>query len=309
MDQTILQIFFEGITQQIQTDIEYTSKVIAHPGEVGRENETVLRDFLTKFLPTRYAVGTGIVIDRFGNRSRQMDIILYDRSFHPDLFARRSTLIFPVDVVYATIEVKTTLNHKEVEDAVDKIASVKRLQVIGERITKFADEDPNTVAIKGVENYPPHGVIFGYDSDIRKAETIHDQLTKTLASHEKQFHPNLGIIVNKGVVFGYEGAPLKQNDAQNFFCKFAGFYAPLPNGKMGWHSTDKDVDSMASTGGRVYPTIRRKNETYPVWPARALLNFLILLYDLLSFKPIIQRGVMRDYLPKEYQMFLDCKEK
>lgn len=37
---------------------------------------------------------------------------------------------------------------------------------------------------------------------------------------------------------------------------------------------------------------------YPVRPSRALVDFLILLYDMLSLRPV-QRGVMRDYMPEE----------
>jgi hypothetical protein len=44
--------------------------------------------------------GTGIIIDSSGNKSEQVDIIIYDSQFHPELFAQGSTVLFPVDVVY-----------------------------------------------------------------------------------------------------------------------------------------------------------------------------------------------------------------
>ncbi|WP_366523456.1 DUF6602 domain-containing protein [uncultured Microbulbifer sp.] len=53
---------------------------------------------------------TGVVIDRQGKQSNQCDVIIYDALNYPELFSQTSAKFFPVDFVYATIEVKTTVN-------------------------------------------------------------------------------------------------------------------------------------------------------------------------------------------------------
>ena len=75
--------------------------------ERGEANEVLLTDLLIKFLPKKYSVVMGIVVDRNGRPSRQVDINVYDSHFHPDLFSQISTVLYPVDVVYMTIELKS----------------------------------------------------------------------------------------------------------------------------------------------------------------------------------------------------------
>ncbi len=79
------------------------------------------------FLPEKYTLGSGFVIDSRGGQSRQTDIILYDRLFNPELFRYEGVNFYPVEVVYAVIEVKTTLRSGEIKDAIEKIPSIKSL--------------------------------------------------------------------------------------------------------------------------------------------------------------------------------------
>jgi hypothetical protein len=41
-------------------------------------------------------------MDKDGSCSKQIDIIIYDSDFHPELFSQGAASLFPVDVVYAT---------------------------------------------------------------------------------------------------------------------------------------------------------------------------------------------------------------
>ena len=106
----ILKTYYDGVTQRFQIEIDFLNKLIGHRGEVGRANENSLINLLTKFLPRKYSFGSGVIIDKEGNRSKQIDIIIYDSHFHPELFSQAATSLYPVDVVYMAIEVKTTAN-------------------------------------------------------------------------------------------------------------------------------------------------------------------------------------------------------
>src|SRR5690606_4877400 len=117
--ENILTTYFDGVTQRIQAEIDYINRLIGHAGETGKANEHLLSELLKKFLPKKYSIGSGIIIDKDGNRSKQIDIIIYDSQFHPELFAQGTAVLFPVDVVYMTIEIKTTLNKQLVEQAVE----------------------------------------------------------------------------------------------------------------------------------------------------------------------------------------------
>ncbi len=108
--------------------------------------------------------------------------------------------MFPVDVVYAIIEVKTTLDQKEIKESIENIVSVKQLDII-----------PNFIATSGSSSQgpkPPLGIIFAFDSkNIKKLSTIDSTFKKYLDGMDWKLQPDLGIILRKGIVMYHK--PLK----------------------------------------------------------------------------------------------------
>jgi hypothetical protein len=78
-------------------------------------------------LPKLYSVGGGVIIDKEGNRSNQIDIVVYDSHYHPELFSHSSAVLYPVDVVYMTIEVKTTITKDIMKEAIKNTKSLAAL--------------------------------------------------------------------------------------------------------------------------------------------------------------------------------------
>ncbi len=193
------QTYYEGITKQIQAELDHMNNLITHMGEKGRANENIIRDFLINFLPKKYDIGTGILIDRKGNPSKQCDIVIYDKEYHPDYFGQKSTILFPVDVVYAIIEVKTSLDQGEIKESIENIVSVKKLDII-----------PNAIPISGSHTQgpkPPLGIIFAFDSkNIKRLSTIENNFKKHLDGMERKYQPDLGIILRKGIIMYHEPA-------------------------------------------------------------------------------------------------------
>jgi len=60
---------YKGMAKRILSEIESISDQMLHSGEKGRNNEAVIREFLTCNLPTRYAVSTGKVVGIGGTES------------------------------------------------------------------------------------------------------------------------------------------------------------------------------------------------------------------------------------------------
>jgi hypothetical protein len=115
---------------ELKARVEAT-KIIRHPGEVGRARENVLREFLVSFCPRGFEFGTGFVFDAAGNMSRQQDIVIYRNSYQP-VFNVGGIQNFPVECVVAVIEVKSSLNSQApMNDALDGIATVKSLDRTG----------------------------------------------------------------------------------------------------------------------------------------------------------------------------------
>ena len=103
-------------------------RVLSHPGEKGSATEESWRELLAGYLPNRYQVDNGIVVDVDGGRSEQIDVIVFDQQYSPVLFESGGIRFIPAENVYAVFEVKQELNRGNLEYAANKIASVRRLK-------------------------------------------------------------------------------------------------------------------------------------------------------------------------------------
>ena len=102
------------------------------PGLVGSAIENPVRSLVASLLPSGLSVGTGCVVDSYGNTSRQMDIVLYERDICP-VYRVNDTpeaTYFPCEGVVAVGEVKAALDGPKLGDAFKKIESVKALSTL-----------------------------------------------------------------------------------------------------------------------------------------------------------------------------------
>lgn len=85
-----------------------------HSGVKGSILEILLSKLFRPLLPSDIGVGTGQIIDSFGNPpSHQIDIVIYNKEILPPVLIDGYVGIFPIESVLYTIEVKTTLNARE----------------------------------------------------------------------------------------------------------------------------------------------------------------------------------------------------
>ena len=151
--------------QQILSRFNDIRELIEHEGSKGARIEGEVRKFLLEFLPKRYEYGSGIVIDNSGaevDRSKQEDVLLIDKLFNPRLFLDEEPTVYPVEVVYCGIEVKTSIDSDGLRDAINNIASLKRLKFIREVVAHRRGEE----IIESVTT-PPLGIIFSFDTTIK----------------------------------------------------------------------------------------------------------------------------------------------
>lgn len=118
----------QEMAKNLQSDYEKLSSKIAHNGLKGTVREEKLKEYITKLFPTKYAIGNGIIVDSNETQSKQQDFIIYDNFNSPKLMETESVQIVPIESVYATIEVKSTLTINELEKCINNIRSVKTLK-------------------------------------------------------------------------------------------------------------------------------------------------------------------------------------
>jgi len=101
---------------------------LEHASTCGAASEAHWINLLNSHLPERYRASSVFVVDSDGNRSRQIDIAIYDRFYSPLIFPYESGYLVPAESVYAVVEVKQVLTRQYVRDAGLKIGSVRRLR-------------------------------------------------------------------------------------------------------------------------------------------------------------------------------------
>jgi hypothetical protein len=140
-----------------------------HSLHKGTPREAFIREFLENHLNSTVAVGTGEIIDsrsRPNAQRNQFDIVIYKRNY-PRLDFGGGINGFLAESVVATIEVKSTLDRKGIEQAVRAAHAVKALQ-------------KNEVKSFSTGYIPPSILSFvvAYDGPVNM-QTVHDWLKET----------------------------------------------------------------------------------------------------------------------------------
>lgn len=125
---TALHRAYAGLQGQLRAGLVSSRSVIEHPVAKGDGAEANWLKMLQEHLPHRYQAEAAFVIDAQGCRSDQIDIVLYDRQYTPELYNVDGQKIIPAEGVYAVFEVKPVLDRQNVEYAGKKVASVRGLK-------------------------------------------------------------------------------------------------------------------------------------------------------------------------------------
>lgn len=294
MPPNVILQYYEGILQQLRSEVDSINSAFKHQGVKGAGNEAVLRNLLETFLPKKYGVGTGVVIDKDGNQSRQSDIVIYDNVLYPSLLALGKVHLFPVDIVYATIEVKTTLDAKSAREALENIASVRSLKLVpGDFATPFTHPESSGGtgwSLVVAKPTPPLGFVFAYNSSTPQLETFMQWFAPT-QSTQIVGPPGAPMLCSPSVVGCLDQGLLLftgPNDAVSPQptpnLDFSGWALNLwENGEpLEISGTEREITHE----GRVYPVRRTRQISYAVDQARVLLAFMLFLNEFLPHKLI-----------------------
>lgn len=136
-----IQKLFIALDEEMQLKLSSKIDEIYHPTAKGDESELNWKGLLRSYLPERYTVDSGFVVDHKGNISEQIDIIIYDRHFTPFIFRGENVVYIPAEGVYAVFEVKPHFDKKNYNYAVEKLKSVKTLQRTTANFTHILGKD------------------------------------------------------------------------------------------------------------------------------------------------------------------------
>lgn len=149
----------KAAAKKMMIDFEDVTSKIEHKGERGNSREELLLTYLRGYFPNKYQISKGSIIDINGTQSKQQDFIIYDAFNSPILMNMDSTKIIPIESVYATIEIKSSLNKATLLESIKNVKSVRTLPK--HTLNQFMS--------------PTAGFIFAFTSDT-SLETLVDNL-------------------------------------------------------------------------------------------------------------------------------------
>ena len=122
---TLLEAF-KYAEKSLQAKLE-SANFPAHPVAKGDVAEDTWRNTLRRYLPSRYSIESGFVIDSRNKTSQQIDCIVYDSVFTPTFWGEHGYVYIPAEAVYGVFEIKQNVNKENIEYASKKIKSVRNL--------------------------------------------------------------------------------------------------------------------------------------------------------------------------------------
>lgn len=235
--------YWRGVTQRLQAEVDQMNQLIGHQGTKGTENELALARIVERLVPSRFGVGSGLVVDHHGNSSAQMDLIVFDRGNESTLFAQTNQVLYPVETVLLCVEVKTSLTKTEIDDARKK---KKSLEVLESKRSK------------------PAFALFGYRGGITAKAIVDNLQAESIIGSS----PDMTVVVSLALMF----------DLDEGVGKVAAYNKRGASGEplLG----DPDTPSAAETGnevireGNLLPVVAVPEYDHVVGePSRALLLF------------------------------------
>ncbi|ELA7138026.1 MULTISPECIES: DUF6602 domain-containing protein [unclassified Vibrio] len=214
------QDFLRELGSDLIQDFDKASRATT-PGIIGGLREFGVKKKLESVLPKMIGIGSGCIIDTSGTASNQTDIVLYEKDICPIFSVNDDpqATYFPCESVIAVGEIKSSLGTKELNDAVNKIASVKQLNRHTENPFHFRRLN-TTMAVEGefeqrfdqVNNY--YDQIFGFilcKNFTLNKDTLLKNYLEACRNHPPHLSPNALISLNDGLVLFWDGYTSAEN--------------------------------------------------------------------------------------------------
>jgi hypothetical protein len=121
----------ESYSNEFRAQIGRINSFVKHPTAIGSSHEGILRRFLQKYVPRKYSVSEGFIVDGNNNSSQQCDIIIWSSLEYSPYYSEGDFVIIPSDAARVVIEVKTQLDQKTLKQSFQNLHSVR---LVGDHI-------------------------------------------------------------------------------------------------------------------------------------------------------------------------------
>ena len=232
--------YFSLLAQRLRIDLQ-AARLFVSSTDRGGVNEQAWRRFLGPLLPARYAIGVGEIIAPDMNetqllaQSEQKDVVIYN-PFTSSIFGWGDSglSLFPIESVYAVVEVKTCFNN--LEDVRKSAKQVYQVKTIQKKHTSA------TVS--------PFTVVFAFSSVINK-----DSIFETIQDMSVEERPDFLIAL---------GSTRKGEQEHSIYVTHWHYVRGGP-GEIGFVTADEARDARDGNDQRVIFLTLSKTENALLW--------------------------------------------
>jgi hypothetical protein len=138
--------YFKGLSDRLKQQVESMTPVIVHSGEMGDNDHGWFADLLRQYLPQKYGVDTGFVVNKDSDKgsadffaagkeprsqdpyiSSQIDILLLDVLHNAPFCSEKSFKVCPIEMVLGAVEVTRFLDACKLREDCNKLSKIKEL--------------------------------------------------------------------------------------------------------------------------------------------------------------------------------------
>jgi len=123
--------------ENLKASFNYSKKIfwdqeknkLIHPAEFGSYREKIIHDWLRLYVPKKYGIASGFVINSENKISTQCDLIIYDIYNTPQIQTDENQKFFPIETVLAIGEIKSDIqSFADLKGYVKKLSEVKKMR-------------------------------------------------------------------------------------------------------------------------------------------------------------------------------------
>ena len=126
-----LEMTCQAVQRRIVNEASIEEGFSINNFDAGPGLEDITRQELSKLLPDRYSVDAGVVNDQDGKTADDCDVLITNRMWAPVVklgaTPESRRVHYPIEGIYSVIEIKRTLRFEELDNAMEKLVKVSRL--------------------------------------------------------------------------------------------------------------------------------------------------------------------------------------
>jgi len=185
--------YWRGIDSALGVRLKSVQEYLKHPAS-GFNAEHYFRNLLVDYLPKKYTIDTGFVVNEKGESSDFIDIIIADNSEIPILCSEPHFKVFAAESVVAAVEITSSPksivkrdknNIEKLEDDLIKIAKVRRIAKFRKYVTTVPVLENGKLELVKTNleiELCPRSFLITYGDEWKKHDTFYRHLNSALCS-------------------------------------------------------------------------------------------------------------------------------